>query len=536
MLRYVTPRTVVLSMLGVWLMVWALAPYPYSEDDISHHMMARWAHRHADVALNIWGRAGFTLLHSPAAQFGYKGTGLMSVVLSLVTLMAVGAWLKSYGQHVAALGMLATGLHTHFFVLAHGALTETVFACFLALGLLAWRKGWLVWACLAMSWTAITRLEGMPLLLVFAGALTWRFHREPGRWTAGRALHVCGLIVLLGVFPFLWNLGLFLNGPQRVGVWKDLVPLLFSNHFVTSESNWYGSGFWGKFVLSSPAIHNPVFVVPVAVGLAVLWRRGHRLPVVYLAAFYGLHSVLWAGGLFQTAGYLRFFASIAPIGGIAAGMGFLKFRDTAVAVWLRGHSWLMVGGVWVALVWVVLHSVLMQVYVKRDYRVVWEAAEVAREVGAGTPGRRLLTNHPGVAMRLGVDLWDPAIAQPTMQRLARAQEWVGDVYVLCATPHLHPRFLLDFYDLPADPFAAAAVEQRAKQPAGPPWFVPKLTQLQPGLQERYRRDVYQLHPPRWSEDLVDRWSARQLVNRFRGPEYAPWPYFARVIERVAHEP
>jgi Gpi18-like mannosyltransferase len=148
-----------------------------------------------------------------------------------------------------ALAVGFTLFQTYHFQLAFGAMTETIYAFCLALGLLMMQQRRYAIAALALSWSAVTRLEGMPLLALFALFFVMEHPSGSRRGRIGTTLH----IALLGTFPVAWNLLLFARSR-----FTDPLALLSENHFLTAGPDVYGSGPWYDYLLHSPVIHGPI--------------------------------------------------------------------------------------------------------------------------------------------------------------------------------------------------------------------------------------------------------------------------------------
>lgn len=311
---------VILYVAAVFLCL-VFLPYPFSDDDLGHFGMARDALEAPELLIDIWARPGFTLLYLVPAQFGFLVTRIFSALLTLATGLLVASLLKSEGRFAATLGFAFTVFQPYTFQLADGALTETVFAAAMAYGMRMRARGRLATSCLAFSWAAITRFEGLPLLLIFAVDLIVREKPWSGRGQKRALLS----LALLGVFPFLWNCAGFVASGFTKPLW-----LLTENLFLNAPVKMYGSGSPFDFVLWSWAIHGPAVLVLALIGCKRLCSRRDFLVPAIITAFYLIHSALWATGTFRTGGYLRFFASIGPLVGFAAAMALPR-----VSAWLK---------------------------------------------------------------------------------------------------------------------------------------------------------------------------------------------------------
>lgn len=487
-------------------------PHPQSDDDLLHHLMAHWSPEHPDLLVHIWGRAGFTILHAIPAQFGLRIDQLFSVFLTLLTGWFVARTLRAEGRTIAAMGAAFTILQTYFFQLSFGTMTETVFACALAGGMWAWREGRIVTAALLFSWTGITRLEGMPLLLlVGAGFLMHR--RARGAAVGYGWIRTWIAFCLLGLWPILWNLALY-----AVSEWEQPLAIITSNTFVKSDRNAYGSGDWYKFLVLAPQIFTLPVLLCLLAGIRATWRAGHRTLVTYFAAFYALQSILWGFGLFRTAGYERFFASVAPLAGLLAGYGF-----PVLAGRLRGlrlmRSWsdgaIARGALGIAMTHCLIWVLGWQIVVKDNYEAIAEVTEAVRSLEPGLPGGPLLiTNNIYPIHTLGIDPWDRT-------RRLRLDETAdldalpeGTVFVFGGGPFEEIDRLVSIYRRPQTSEVEERIAASAAVPYERPWYVHLLEGTRPQWREIARSGVL----------------TRLLSDH---PDEEPKPFWARAFVRTA---
>ena len=502
--------------------------------------MAKWTPEHPELAWHIWGRAGCTIPHILAAQFGYAGSGLMGILFALGTVLCVGGLLRDKGPRIAAIGMLATGLSPHFLILSDEVMTEVICAFALALGLLLWQRGKIAWACLTLSWTATTRMEGMPLLILFAVFLTGIFLQQGPR-NGKRILRLSWHIFLLGLGPLVWNIALLIIDNHWPTGFRDAIPLIFKNHFVTKVEQTYGAGNWYKFVAGAHKIHGTLFVLPIIVGLGALWRRGHRMAVSYFITFYVIQSALWAGGLFQTGGYYRFFASIAPLGGLAAAYGcqtLSSFRPVQFVGRIPGVIPL-------TLIFMVCQPVSQsfwhQAWSADNYSAMKEATDAIEARGAKEPGRLVVTNLPAVAMWLDLDLFDKSKVLFQSEITDPQQFPVGTLFLYSIN---RPSALKDLFPFFQRPFPTT-LEERVRTNTPPlderPWYAPQLLVSHSGIDligdwSRYNNDRGRglRFLGDWVDGPVEIAIRHGFVYRAKGPDIeAPYPEWVYAFERVS---
>ena len=475
------------------------AECPYSNDDVAHYLMARHAGENPKLFLDMWGRPGFTVLHFLPAQLGFGGCRAFSLLLSCLAGWMVAHTVRPLGAPYPALAMGLTVFQATFLQLAFGALTETVYATFLAAGLLLIARRRYALSALAFSWTAITRLEGTPMLLVFAAYFVVREWRAPEAEKRGKARTLL-YVALLGTFPLLWYALLFVHAG-----FTEPLGIFGNNHFLSSPQNFYGSGAWYHFAVSSWDIHGPVIVVLMFVGLCVMPARRRWLVPIYVVLFYTMQSVLWTFGLFRTGGYARFVTSIAPAAAIAAtyGAAWLIARLESRARWIGRPAFL-----WALILVTIVFSVVriqiqQRLYTSRTYAAIDRAIEDIQASGGLAPGQTIVAGGY-TAMRLDLNPWDrQRMLYPCTANVANAAAGTLILFTGHRPAPSDNVDILHFYD---EQDARMARRRMAK---GLNW-VHLLTRTRP--QYRQLRDYSVLD----NEDL----------------DTEPWPYYVKLFLKV----
>ena len=88
---------VIAALFLYWVLYALKSSELYSDDDVSHFLMARYAPWHPKLFLDIWGRPLFTLLYCPGSQLGLTGARLTSAVIGAVTCWLVYLYAKDSG-------------------------------------------------------------------------------------------------------------------------------------------------------------------------------------------------------------------------------------------------------------------------------------------------------------------------------------------------------------------------------------------------------------------------------------------------------
>lgn len=267
-------------------------------DEALHWLYARHAGEHPLNLLHPWARPLYTLLLWPLSFAGFGAAKWLSAAAAVMA--ACGVWRTgvALGRRYAAAAVPLLFLQPFFVQQIYGVWTEIVFAAFVA---------WWGWALAARrpiaaavlaSALPLVRPEGafFALLTGVAGAAGFLCDR------AGRPRRAA----------------VFLIAPAGVVVWWAAATLATGDP-AWLIANWpwavdrsYGEGPAAWLLAVLPAIAPGGLCVAAAIGAFV--AGGKRIALVPLAAATVLlvHGVLWATGTFGSAGYLRYFVTIAP--------------------------------------------------------------------------------------------------------------------------------------------------------------------------------------------------------------------------------
>jgi hypothetical protein len=99
-------------------------------------------------------------------------------------------------------------------------------------------------------------------------------------------------------------------------------PLWFVQNFPWGYHGRWGSATDLDYVLRLPLFASPPILILAVLGVFVI--RRYRLGLAYFLSLFilVLHSVLWSGGYFGSAGYLRYLVPVSPLLGLSAAAGF----------------------------------------------------------------------------------------------------------------------------------------------------------------------------------------------------------------------
>jgi len=294
-------------------------------DDITHHLMARWAWRDGRFLLDNWGRPGFTILYFPLAWTGMFGSRLTSALLS-----AAAAWLAYLTADRLPLRRpylvpLLLYVQPMFTRLAYTSLTETVLAFYLILALWLWVTDRPVWSAAVISLGMVTRHEACVFLALWGVALLVR-----RRWR---------LVAVLAWAPLAHNL--------LARLFLGYFP--FQHFLQPSGDVQFGTGtlFHYAFRLSAAC---GLGLVPLALGglLVVARRRGGLLVVASVAAYFAVETALFAMGRYSSGGYTRFLVPMCPALAVGACAAVDFILDGRGRAWLVAVVAVLIGGLLIA--------------------------------------------------------------------------------------------------------------------------------------------------------------------------------------------
>ncbi|TPG67170.1 hypothetical protein [Hymenobacter nivis] len=425
---------------------------PYDTgDSIQHYLYARFAPQHPLNLLHSWAKPFFTLVMLGPAQLGYR-----ALMLFQCGLVATSAWLsyrtaRGLGVPYAALAILCCYAAPDYFRIQFSGLTEPLFGLVLVGGVALAVAGRPAWSAALVSWLPFVRSEGFILLGLWVLYLGWQ-----RQW---RALP----LLLLGYAVYSAVGALVLHAPGWV---------FGQNAYPTIST--YGHGGWGQFAVGLFYLLGWVIGTLAVLGggqlLARAARRASwRLPsfraellLVYgcVAVFVAAHTLFWVFGIFGSAGLVRVLASMTPLLAIIAlrGLEVVCALGRTPAVRQRialGAAALMVGFLFTGL--------RMGLRWQRDFAAPGDLA-LAEQAAAwyrqqpGAPVRSVVLDHPGIALALGVDVFDrqarplafadghPSVAQLPVGTLVFWDEWFSVVEgglpleMLATDPHFRQRW------------------------------------------------------------------------------------------------
>lgn len=293
---------ILLAGFAAWTGFLALTTEGFLEaDEVNHWLHARHATAHPTNLLQPWGRPLYTTLLFPLAQLGIPASRLLSVLCAAAAAALAALSARALGWRTWACAVGAAYAQPLFFQQTYGIWTEVLFAALLGAWILALVKErpWLLASIAALL--PLVRPEGFIVLAAtavvpFRGAL-----RREARWRPAKLAPL--LILPCGVLLW-WAASLLATGDP--GWLRDHWP----KDWAAGAS--YGRGSW-TWVFGALAQVVPVVLIPLLVLGCFAPGMRRAFPVVLVVVLVmGVHAAIWTFGAYGSAGYARYFVTLAP--------------------------------------------------------------------------------------------------------------------------------------------------------------------------------------------------------------------------------
>jgi hypothetical protein len=283
-------------------------------DNTMHYQISHFSWQHPELFLHHWGKPLYTLLSSPLAQFGYFGGRLFNILAGLATVWLAYLTLKRLGFRNAYLVIVFVVFAPIYFVTQIATLTEILFSLVLMSAIYLYFRNFILLSAIVLSFLPLARTEGIIILPIFALAYLFR-----KKWWAIPLLATGFLTYSLAgmhyYHDFLW---LIHQNPYTTGTSiYGSGPLM---HFAASTKNTTGLPIAGLAIIGSIVLFRKLLVTSGEERfkvLNILW-----MIFIPFAAFFIFHSLLWWKGLGGSLGLIRVIASVVPLCGIIAVIGF----------------------------------------------------------------------------------------------------------------------------------------------------------------------------------------------------------------------
>ncbi|MBS1594409.1 MAG: hypothetical protein JST90_08785 [Bacteroidetes bacterium] len=339
---------ILMSLFTLGILILALCTHGTADegDSVNHYLFARYAIKYPFHFFHHWAKPFFVLLAFPFAQAGFMGVKLMNVACTCITV-----WFSYLIAHkLAYRWALSVFVIATFFklllIVGLSGLTEPLHAALLAIAIYLVTIRRFAWATVIISFLPLVRSEGICICGVFAVYLIltaqWRY------------------IPLLAVGHLAYGI----VGYPR---FHDLLWVIHNIPYHTGDQH-YGHGDWSYYLIQMPGITGFVNSLLLAIGLiytlygiirsllrgAFSSALANKWMIATLfCAFFAMHTIFWALGLYGSFGLVRVFIAVASpmillmVGGIEALTAFtvrIPFRNFAIAGGLLISSLVLAAG------------------------------------------------------------------------------------------------------------------------------------------------------------------------------------------------
>lgn len=297
-------RTLAYIHLAMLPLLWGIAIYTNGlgggGDSLTHYFMAKLSWTQPHYLLDLWGKPIFTMLSSPFAQFGFVGIKIFNVscavLASYFSCLSAKQLGKSLNWIILPLAFIAPAYYTYIF----SGLTEPLAGMLGVMAVYLCLKGKITLGFLVASLLPFARTEAQIFLVFFLafGLLNKHFKQIP--------LLLFGYILfsLIGGFTsgdFLW----IFNSPYN------------------SQGSVYGSGDWFHYFRSLKGMLGIPGITLACLGLLqffwmwfqkkINWKTEPWLIHGLFFALFGGHTIVWALGIYGSAGLERTLLTVFPL-------------------------------------------------------------------------------------------------------------------------------------------------------------------------------------------------------------------------------
>ncbi|MFN8289135.1 MAG: hypothetical protein U0U70_02640 [Chitinophagaceae bacterium] len=256
-------------------------------------------HSHSSI-LGNWPKTGWKIIYAPIVLFGKDGVLIANCLFSAFTAYFTYKTACRIISKPSALPMLLLFSQTLWFILSFKFYSEILTAFFISVAIYCYYNGRYILFSLFLSYILILRQEFIFIIPYFAIVL---FRKK--KWLP---------LVLLGLFPFLYNLwGWYVTGDA-------LYALHESRQAAALYKNSYPRQGFDHYFLMSGTIFNYIVITLVVAYLAQLLFRLDKKPLypilVPAIGFFLVHCLFNLKAvkiLTSTGGNLRYMLVISPL-------------------------------------------------------------------------------------------------------------------------------------------------------------------------------------------------------------------------------
>lgn len=302
----------------LWCLVYLLVSTGWSlDDELSHYLRSRSVWENPGLIFDAWTRIGRNIFHVLPSHFGLTAARIWTLLFAALTVCLTTLLAARLGARRPWLVPLTLWFQPWYVELSWGVLTQTPFMVALLAGIWFLTGHRLAWSGFCFGLLPLIRHEGIALLGLWAAAITvdCLIRRQAVRWlVAGAASAVPLAAYNLAAWFFIGEL------PSRI-------------YFDAKPTEIYGSGTLWHFI---PICLFPAGIFTLALAAAGVPRSAKdwkvTWPLLFYAAYFALHSLIFWKGLFASGGYYHFIMPLAPGLAVLAVFGIDALLD-------RGQNW-----------------------------------------------------------------------------------------------------------------------------------------------------------------------------------------------------
>lgn len=308
----------IFAVLVIWLLIFR---WTDDFDATGHYLNLLESAHHPDAALYAWCRPLFVLVMVGPAQLGVTAVRIWMALLTCITAwltMRLADRLKLPNATLAGPLLILQPL---VFAVASDTMTELPMALTLVIAIhLWWDRRW-AWSALLIAFSPMVRPEG------FFVAPMWGIMLLANR-RGGSIARRCATCLILASGLVCWALASRWLG----GKWL-LVYRYWS--WPAEGYVYYPHGTILHHVFLWPYYCGLILTVLFVAGLKPSWNRAMALPWAVWLLVFALHSILFAGGWFASAGLMRIMACTSPVTALICLYGWNQIAQTK---WMQSMS------------------------------------------------------------------------------------------------------------------------------------------------------------------------------------------------------
>jgi hypothetical protein len=287
-------------------------------DNIAHFRIARYAFQYPRLFFDHWGKPVFTLLMAPAAQFGFKATQILNIIIGLATIFLAADLLKRSAIRFNPAYLFFVAFAPMYFLLMQSCLTEVLLSFSLVLSIWLFLNNKSLLAAVLLSFLPFIRTESVVVIPFFLAAFIWerKFYTIPLLLVGSLFYSVTGYFVY---GDFLWIIH---QMPYSAG------------------TSIYGHGGLFDFVKSYHEIIGRPFALFLILGTLVWsWKilknfnlrdRNFWFFILVMGSwmtYFAAHAYVWWQGTGSSLGLIRVMAGIIPLAAVPAVIGLNWLMD-----------------------------------------------------------------------------------------------------------------------------------------------------------------------------------------------------------------